>query len=269
MEKFSREMEELAAAWLEAEIPVVFTGAGMSTESGLPDFRSAQGLWRQRPESIATLAAMRTQPEEFYSFYQWRIARLWEVAPNPGHRVLSQLEQLGRLRKIITQNIDGLHQRAGSQQVTELHGSLRQVSCTQCGADYDSRQMLPRQPDWEAELQAGRHQPGEECKCPKCEGWLRPAVVLFGENLPADAWSDALTWSVRSDLFIVLGSSLVVSPANTCPELAADSARLAIINLEPTPLDDLATWIIRDRVAETLLKIRDLIVSEIPLGEIE
>jgi NAD-dependent deacetylase len=246
-------IEEVARRWRGAKTAVVFTGAGMSTESGLPDFRSAQGLWRQRPESLATLAALEQQPDEFYFFYQWRIARLWAAKPNAGHEVLARLQQAGLLQAVITQNVDGLHQRAGAREVLELHGSLRTVSCLSCRASYDSRQLLPAAIDWEAAYRAGRYRAGDECRCPRCRGWLRPDVVLFGEALPPDQWQQAVHWSRRADLFVVVGSALAVGPANLCPQYAADSgASLLIVNAEPTPLDDVATWVLRRRAGEVL-----------------
>ena len=134
---------EIAAAWSEAKFPVVFTGAGMSTESGLPDFRSAKGLWKQRPESLATLEAQQQIPDGFCFFYQWRIDELGKVESNAGHKILAQFEQNGKLQAVITQNVDGLHQRAGSKNVTELHGTLRTVSCLQCGASFPSAVLVP------------------------------------------------------------------------------------------------------------------------------
>ena len=159
-------LQEIALAWQSAKAVAVFTGAGMSTESGLPDFRSRQGLWKQRPESLATLAALHNTPDEFYFFYQWRIRQLWQVEPNAGHQALASLERSGHLQHIVTQNVDGLHQRAGSQQVSELHGSLKTVSCLNCRTSYDSRQLLPQQDGWEAAYQAGTYRYGAECFCP-------------------------------------------------------------------------------------------------------
>ena len=111
----------------------------MIAESGVPDFRSKQGLWKQRPESLATMAALQQTSDEFYFFYQWRIQQLWSVEPNAGHLALAQLERTGRLSHVITQNVDGLHHRAGSSRVSELHGSLKPVSCLKCQSCFDSR----------------------------------------------------------------------------------------------------------------------------------
>ncbi|EAX48799.1 Silent information regulator protein Sir2 [Thermosinus carboxydivorans Nor1] len=254
-------LREIAAAWRSANNIVVFTGAGMSTESGLPDFRSKQGLWKDRPETLATLAALKAKPDEFYFFYQWRIARLWEVQPNPGHLALAELAQAGFVTKLVTQNVDGLHQRAGSQGVAELHGTLRTVSCIKCGSQYDSRQMLPHNDTWEEDYKAGRYRHGSECYCPRCQGQLRPDVVLFGESLPDTAWNEAVRWSRKADFFVVIGSSLVVSPANYLPQLAVEQgAKLLIINSDSTPLDDAAAWVIREKAGEVLTGIKELIL---------
>lgn len=225
----------------------------MSTESGLPDFRSATGLWKCRPETLATLEAHRHMPDEFYFFYQWRIAKLWGVKPNLGHELLARIQNEGGLRSVITQNVDGLHQRAGSQEIVELHGTLRTVSCLCCGTHYNSKVLLPRNEDWESEYRSGSYHYGDECKCPKCDGLLRPDVVLFGEALPESAWSKAMSLCNDADFFVVIGSSLAVSPANMCPQIAkANGAKLLIINQEPTALDDLADWVIHESSGKAL-----------------
>lgn len=254
-------LAEIAEAWAKAKNVVVFTGAGMSTESGLPDFRSAQGLWKVRPESLATIDALKRQPDEFYFFYQWRIAKLWQVGPNQGHHVLAALESTGNMA-VITQNVDGLHQRANSENVIELHGSLRTIRCLKCCMVYDSRKLLPLNPDWEENYRQGNYHFGDECRCLKCGGLLRPDVVLFGENLPDHAWEKAVKYSRNADFYVVLGSSLVVSPANYLPQLALENgAKLLIINQESTPLDRSADWIINNGIGSVLSLIKDKIVG--------
>ena len=246
-------LNQIVAAWEKAKTPVVFTGAGMSTESGLPDFRSQHGLWRTRPESLATLAALEKQPNDFYFFYQWRISQLLQVQPNAGHMTLAALERAGYIRQIITQNVDGLHQRAGSKKVLELHGSLRTARCLQCNAVSDSRTMLPGGDTWESDYAAGRYSYGKECICQVCGGFLRPEVVMFGESLPNQAWKEAEAVSQQADFFVVLGTSLAVSPANFCPQLALNNgANLLIVNQEPTELDDQAKWVIRESIGKVL-----------------
>ena len=246
-------IHEIVTFWKKAKKPVVFTGAGMSTESGLPDFRSRQGLWKTRPESLATIEALQRQPNDFYFFYQWRIAQLLQVEPNGGHLSLAWLEQTGVMSPIITQNVDGLHQRAGSKKVIEMHGSLRTVRCIECQATFDSRSILPLGNTWEQDYVAGIYKYGQECICPVCSGLLRPEVVMFGESLPVQEWEQAAALSREADFYVVLGSSLAVSPANLCPQLAVNQgAKLLIVNQEPTPLDDQATWVIHDSIVNVL-----------------
>jgi NAD-dependent deacetylase len=262
MPQTNYDLAAIAEAWRKAKCPVVFTGAGMSTESGLPDFRSVQGLWRRRPESLATLNALRQIPEEFYFFYQWRIARLREVAPNKGHMALAKLWEGGFLKQLITQNVDGLHQRSGIPDAVELHGTLRTVRCLGCDTGYDSRRLLPERDGWQAEYEAGEYKPGPECRCAKCGGLLRPDVVLFGEALPQAAWAEAVRWSKAADFFVVIGSSLVVGPANLCPQLALDGgAKLVIINREPTHLDSQAFQVVAEQAGDVLAALQERIMG--------
>ena len=250
----------IAEAWANAKHVVVFTGAGMSTESGLPDFRSAKRDWKDRPQSLATMEALKQQPNEFYFFYQWRIAKLWDTMPNQGHRALTELQQK-RNMAVITQNVDGFHQQANTDNVVELHGSLRTIRCLQCAAIYDSRQLLPQNATWEEDYRQGRYHHGAECHCSKCGGLLRPEVVLFGENLPDSAWGKAVRHSKNADFYVVLGSSLVVSPANYLPRLALENgAKLLIINHESTPLDRSAAWVINSGIGSVLHRIKDKII---------
>ena len=252
---------EIAKAWIQAQNVVVFTGAGMSTESGLPDFRSVQGLWKTRPESLATLDALKQQPDEFYFFYQFRIKKLSDVIPNQGHQALATLQQKRNLT-VITQNVDGLHQKSNTNNVIELHGSLRTVRCLTCAAVYDSNKLLPQNSTWEEEYKQGNYHCGEECFCSQCGGRLRPEVVLFGENLPDKAWEAAVKHSKNADFYVVLGSSLAVSPANYLPQLALQNgSKLLIINHDPTPLDHFATWVIHSSIGNVLRVIKDKIIS--------
>ncbi|HEX2733006.1 MAG TPA: NAD-dependent deacylase [Polyangiaceae bacterium] len=230
--------------WMaKAERAVVFTGAGMSTESGLPDFRSAGGLWRQnrRFEELASIDAFSREPEEFAEFYRWRIERLARHAPHAGHVALAEFEAKGRIQALITQNVDGFHEAAGSRNVLCLHGSLRQVRCQRCGDTRSSDTYL---------VPSGEH-------CQRCPGRMRPCVVLFGEALDAEVLNTAALLSRDSDLFMVFGSSLAVSPANSLPELALrGGARLVIVNQEPTPLDGRADLVLRTKIGPLLALVR-------------
>ena len=226
--------------WLaNARHMVVFTGAGMSTESGLPDFRSTNnGLWQQRdPSQVASVEALNTNVEEFIAFYQKRVLGVREFEPHNGHRILAEWETDGRLQSIITQNVDGFHQLAGNQKVAELHGSLQRIHCQLCGTSHSSEAFL-----------VGSY------RC-ECGGILRPSVVLFGEMLPEQPFEMAFDEASRADLFIVLGSSLTVTPANQFPLLAKEhGAKLVIVNQETTPLDSYADLVINNRQIGDVLK---------------
>ncbi|TWT25090.1 NAD-dependent deacylase [Planomicrobium sp. CPCC 101110] len=220
--------------WLkDSSYTVVFTGAGMSTESGLPDFRSAnQGLWEQKNlAKIASIGSLYHNPEEFTEFYRSRMVGLREYGPHKGHYLLAEWEKRGPVKSIITQNVDGFHQLAGSSQVAELHGTLQSVYCQECSRTYSSDEYL----------EGTSH-------CVVCGGVLRPSIVLFGEMLPEKPFELALQEASRADLFIVLGSSLSVSPANQFPLIAKENgSRVVIVNREPTQLDGYADEVVHDR----------------------
>ncbi|MDQ0338879.1 NAD-dependent deacetylase [Caldalkalibacillus uzonensis] len=225
--------------WLqEAQHTVVLTGAGMSTESGLPDFRSNQGLWYGRdPQEIASVHAIRHNREDFVDFYRWRIKEVDKYQPHAGHHVLTRWQRQGFVQRIITQNVDGFHHQAASHDVIELHGSLRELYCMDCGHRTDAKRYLQDK--------------GEVC--PRCGGFLRPDIVLFGEMLDTQAIEAAFDEARQAELFIVLGSSLQVSPANMLPMEAKDAgAKLAIVNLHDTLLDPQADLLIEGKVGDVL-----------------
>ncbi|MDR3354697.1 MAG: NAD-dependent deacylase [Synergistaceae bacterium] len=205
---------------------VVFTGAGMSTDSGLPDFRSKGGVWSKvDPMELATATAMRSNYDMFHEFYSQRIKRMKEAAPNEGHKILADWESMGLVSCIITQNIDGLHEEAGSKTIYELHGSVGKVRCMECGGAATQADFIARTP------------------CARCGGRLRPGVVLFEEGLPSDALDMSWQVSEESSVFIVLGSSLQVSPANQMPVIAKRAgALLAICNRDITQMDYMADY---------------------------
>lgn len=226
--------------WLkEANHVVIFTGAGMSTESGLPDFRSSEGLWKQKdPSKLASTEALNNHFEDFIAFYRQRILGVEEYGPHKGHRILAKWEKNGMIRSIITQNVDGFHHMAGSQRVAELHGTLRKLYCQACRKEYESKAYV-----------------NNEYYC-NCGGVLRPSIVLFGEALPQDMFQFALEETEHADLFIVLGSSLSVSPANQFPLLAKENnAKLVIVNMDETEMDHFADEVIHGR------KIGDVLVE--------
>lgn len=190
--------------WMkESKYTVVFTGAGMSTESGIPDFRSKSGWWNQvDPRTVATTEALNDNYSQFYEFYQKRVMDLKKYKPHKGHEILAKWEENGLIHSISTQNVDGFHQKAGNQQVYELHGTINSIRCNQCKATEELEYFLKFN------------------SCKACGGKLRPNVVLFGEMLPQEAWNNALTDIRKSELVLVIGTSLQVYPVNQLPTLS-------------------------------------------------
>jgi len=244
---------ELAQRLKEARFAVVLTGAGASTDSGLPDFRSKQGLWQGiDPTRLISMTALRRTPVEFYQFYRQRFSRLRGAKPNPVHTALAALQKAGYVKALLTQNVDGLHQAAGSPEVVELHGNLRECVCIRCGRRFGSALI-------DVDVNSADDLPA----CPQCGGLLKPAVVLFDEPLPEEAIGRALAAAEAADLFLVVGSSLEVFPVNQLPLLALNAgADLAILNLDPTYLDSRARWIFRERAAGVLAAVADAVLGE-------
>lgn len=231
---------ECAAALLGGSTTAVaFTGAGISTESGLPDFRSSGGLWGQwDPQEVATVRALRKAPERFYAFYRTRLAALATAQPNAAHYALAQLERWSVLSALITQNVDGLHHAAGSQRVIELHGNLREASCIDCRAISAMEAIT-------VALECGQLP-----LCPRCGGLLKPNIVLFEELLPEAAFAEAEDACHYTDIVLIVGSSLQVTPAAWLPEVAYErGAAVIIINDEPTAFDARAEVVLRGRAA--------------------
>jgi NAD-dependent deacetylase len=202
---------------------VVLTGAGVSTESGIPDFRSPGGIWATYdPLEVASIDGFRRDPAKAWEFYARRLAGLADAEPNDGHRALARLQELGLVEAIVTQNVEGLHQRAGSRHVLEVHGSIRGAVCLACGARVGFERVLELLP-----LPA--------CVCGEI---LKPGVVMFGELLPAAALEHATELAARARLLLVVGSSLEVHPVAALPdETLRRGGALAIVNRGPTPLD--------------------------------
>lgn len=237
-------IERAGALLSSARHAVALTGAGISTPSGIPDFRSAaSGLWRQAdPMVVASLAGFRRSPAAFYDWLRPLAGQVARAEPNPAHRALAALERAGRLQAVITQNIDGLQQRAGSRRVLELHGHLRTATCLQCRRQTATEGLL------DAFLASG-----EVPHCVHCGGVLKPDVVLFGEFLPLDVLQAAEAEAAACDLVLVVGSSLTVAPASLLPEVAVErGARLVIVNRERTDLDGRADVVLHEDVAEAL-----------------
>lgn len=233
-------------AWVQAARRlVVFTGAGVSAESGIPTFRDAlTGLWaRFDPEQLATEAAFRADPSMVWRWYAERRAAIAAAQPNAAHRAIAALEGSGPRVSVVTQNIDGLHARAGSHEVLELHGNILRVKCLEgCG----NPERIEPAFDWRAD-------PREPPPCPRCGAPLRPDVVWFGELLPPDVFSRAERAALRCDLMLVVGTSALVHPAAGLPLLARQAgARIAVVNPQDTPIDALADHVLRGSAATVL-----------------
>jgi NAD-dependent deacetylase len=223
---------------------VVLTGAGVSTESGIPDFRSATGVWAQYdPLEVASIEAFRRDPAKVWEFYAGRLDVLGEAEPNAAHHALAALEDKGLVDAIVTQNVDGLHQRAGSRDVVEVHGSIRSATCPGCAHTLDADELelpLPR--------------------CPSCGTVVKPAVVMFGELLPAAALERATELARGAALLLVVGSSLEVWPVAGLPqETLLHGGRLAIVNRDPTPYDGQALLVAHASAGDALAAVSRLL----------
>jgi NAD-dependent deacetylase len=232
---------------------VVFTGAGISTPSGIPDFRSPEtGLWNKNdPYEVASLTAFKRHPEKFYDWIKPLIAVSQSAQPNQAHITLSELERAGFLKAVITQNIDGMHQKAGSREVIELHGTTQTATCPKCGKRYSGESLLNNVLNNNAIPY-----------CEVCGAVLKPDIILYEELLPAKAWERALDFCEQADLIFVIGSSLEVYPANTLPEAGLHhDAKIIINTLSPTHLDNLAEVLIQHDIIETVPKIGELVLG--------
>lgn len=239
---FLMELYEKAAKMIkESRSTVVLTGAGISTESGIPDFRSpGTGLWEKvDPMEALSSTVLYNDPKKFYSLGFKIITSMRDALPNKAHYQIARLEELGLVDLVVTQNIDGLHHKAGSRKVYEVHGTTRTCSCDGCGESYDTAVIEKR-------VLAGEIPP----KC-RCKGIIRPDVVLFGDMLP-DCFYKSIEMVQGADLLLVLGSSLTVAPVNQLADLCR---RLVIINLGETCYDRKSDLIIRENISEALEKI--------------
>ncbi len=221
---------------------VVLTGAGVSTESGIPDFRSAGGIWAQYdPMEYATIQAFHRDPVKVWDFYARRFDVLLQARPNPAHEALAELERAGFVRAVVTQNIDRLHELAGSRDVVEVHGSIRTSSCLACG----------RRETFDEVVRMLETEPAPACA--NCGSILKPDVVMFGELLPAAAIERATELAREARLLLVVGSSLGVYPVAGLPhETLEAGGKLAIVNREPTPFDGAAALAIHAGAGDTL-----------------
>ncbi len=232
---------------------VVLSGAGLSTPSGIPDFRSTgTGLWSSdEPMEVASLSTFRTAPEKFFKWFRPLASQIFNARPNSAHCALANLESAGRISSIITQNIDILHQKAGSKTVIEMHGTMKTLTCTQCYHQVDAEAHL-----------ASFVEKGDIPLCPKCSQTLKPDVILFGEQLPQAAWFKAQREARQCDLMLVVGSSLEVLPVAGLPMQALDrGAHLIIINNTPTYLNVRADISILEDVALIIPAITERVLN--------
>ena len=230
--------------WIDESAYIVFFGgAGVSTESGIPDFRSVDGLYHQQydypPETILSHTFFARNPEEFFRFYRAKMLCL-DAKPNAAHLKLAELEAAGKLKAVITQNIDGLHQAAGSREVLELHGSVHRNYCQRCGKSFSARDIL---------------QSTGVPRCDACGGVIKPDVVLYEESLDADVLNRAVQHLRRADLLLVGGTSLAVYPAAGLLQYYGGS-RLVLLNKSATPYDSNADLVLREPIGEVLGRIR-------------
>lgn len=247
MKTFEEKIQELNERIKNARYVVFFGGAGVSTDSGIPDFRSKDGLYntpdvrfdKWSPEYLLSLSCLNDNPEVFYEFYRQKLD-CRSIQPNITHYKLAELEASGKLHAIITQNIDGLHQKAGSKNVGEIHGSITRAYCEYCGKEYDENFIF-------------------NCKdkIPTCEcgeGWVRPAITLYEELLPVDTWNTAISNILMADLVIVAGTSLTVYPANSLLQYTLGD-NLVIINRDETHMDGIASLVFHEDMKEVFLRI--------------
>lgn len=237
-------IQRAAQLLAQARYAIALTGAGLSTPSGIPDFRSPDtGLWENYdPMEIATLQAFRRRPDDFFNWIRPLARQMLAAQPNPAHTALAELENAGHVKHIVTQNIDGLHQRAGARRVIELHGDIYTGTCVGCYRIYRSE-----------EFSADFIEAGRIPHCPHCGGIVKPNVILFGEALPVQALTAAKRVAAECDLMLIAGSSLEVAPASDLPMLARSrQAHLIIVNHGHTYVDEYCDVMIHADVAVTL-----------------
>jgi len=232
--------EELMQRLAKASRVVVSTGAGISAESGVPTFRGENGLWKKmRPEELATVDGFMNNPELVWEWYQYRRDLMGKVQPNPGHYAIAEMEKIFTEFTLITQNIDGLHARAGSGRILELHGNISKNKCFKCGVYYDH----------DIDLAAG---------LPKCDcgGMIRPDVVWFGEMLPQDTLREAFRTTEYAEVFFSVGTSAVVQPAASLPYLASRGGAFVVeVNIESTPLTPVCDLLLEGKSGQIMPRI--------------
>ncbi|NHJ22404.1 MAG: NAD-dependent deacylase [Candidatus Lokiarchaeota archaeon] len=246
-----KKIQKAASLLLNSKEAIVLTGAGVSTESGIPDFRGEGGIWEKyKPEIYGNISAFLKNPAKFWEMAQKIAPNLFKAKPNPGHYALAELEKLGIIKAVITQNIDELHQKAGSIIVYEIHGSVNRFNCVACNASYTKEQILRK---LKKEKKGGP-------SCEYCAAPLKPSAVLFGEPLPRFEKFQSQALAQKADVMLIAGSSLSVAPACYLPLYTLrENGKLIIVNDQPTDLDDKAEVVIHHKTGAVL----PLIVEEI------
>jgi len=247
------EIKYAAQLIIKSEYTIIFSGAGISTPSGIPDFRSVNsGLWQKYdPFEVASLTSFLNNPEIFYQWFRPLVRTICNAHPNQAHRSISDLQKAGYINDIITQNIDALHQRSGASTVHEIHGTMETLTCLKCMETIPSLPFLPKYIEH-----------GTIPRCPICSTILKPDVVLLEEQLPEFPWSCANQAIEKTQLMIIAGSSLVVTPAASLPIIALDhGAKLLVINRSPTYIDNNASLILNKDVAKTFKAIKNEIIQ--------
>jgi NAD-dependent deacetylase len=241
---------ELAGMVRAARAGVAFTGAGISTESGIPDFRSPGGIWStQTPVLYQDFMAERSARVRAWKLSASMFLECSRARPNDAHTTIAELQRRGHIAAVITQNVDGLHRDAGSANLIELHGFNRVVACQLCAKEWPTAEIVTR---W----QGGDEAP----ECDVCGGPLKTRTISFGQAMPVDAMQRASAAALGADLFIAMGSSLVVEPAASLPRMARQSgAQLVILNNEPTPLDEIANLVVRGKIGATMRELLRLL----------
>ena len=250
MEALDQKIQQAAKLIQKANNIVAMTGAGISTPSGIPDFRSpSSGLWDHvDPLSVASIFAFRQNPQVFFDWVRPLAPKFLDAEPNPAHYALAELEKAGKIKTVITQNIDDLHSKAGSQNVIELHGHLREATCIRCYQVTDGEPLFRR---FIEDGAVPKHE---------CGGVYKPNIILFGEQLPMKEFVAAQMAVKEADLMLVVGSSLEVAPSSDLPELAIDNgAKMVIINYQATRLDPQADVVIQAEIAEVLPRVAALV----------
>jgi len=236
-------INEAAEIIKNSENIVVFSGAGISTESGIPDFRSEDGIWSKYDASYhGSYHVFLENPKPFWKMHNELSEQLENAEPNAAHKSIAELEKMGKMKAVITQNVDMLHQRAGSGKykdipIYELHGSYAKLECIKCGKEYDLDEIDTKNVDYPV--------------CDKCFGFIKPKVILFGESLPMGVLNAALNAVRKADCLIMVGSSLQVTPANSVPLIAKESgSKIIFVNKEPTIMDNLADVILEGKAGD-------------------